>query len=116
MRKNFYLIFLCLGFLCACSGLPSSGPNHKAVINLKDNTNEHPEVLVLDLDNLLAQKLALKQQPQTFSDLQNKNSVYSGVLAVGDELEISIWEAPPAVLFFIFPIPWQISQVPHSEM
>ena len=99
MRKNFYLIFLCLGFLCACSWLPSSGPNHKAVINLKDNTTELPEVLVLDLDNLLAQKLALKQQPQTFSDLQNKNSVYSGVLAVGDELEISIWEAPPAVLF-----------------
>ena len=94
------LLLLSLIILSGCSLLPSSGPNHKAIIHLNQNVDEKtPEVLVVDLDNLVAQRLAHSQIPSTFADLEAKNSTYSGVLAVGDELEISIWEAPPAVLF-----------------
>lgn len=89
--------------LSACTSLPTSGPSYMKVIkiNIDSNQNHLPEVNLIKLDNEIVQNLYQSQQAQLFSrfDGSLEHGGYSGTVNVGDVLEISIWEAPPAVLF-----------------
>lgn len=98
--------FLSLGLvvsLAACSSLPTSGPSHSAILNANSQRSDKPlpEVNVVELDNGLVQQLYQTQQSQQFSGFLGTagSSGYAGAVNVGDVLDISIWEAPPAVLF-----------------
>ena len=59
------------------------------------------KVNVVELNELLVQQMYMAQQSQRFSGFADVSgsSGYAGAVNVGDVLEISIWEAPPAVLF-----------------
>lgn len=90
--------------LSACSSLPTSGPSHSAVLKINQNANVSElasKVNVVELNDRLVQQMYLAQQSQKFSGFTGvgSDSVYSGAVNIGDVLEISIWEAPPAVLF-----------------
>ncbi|WP_440210376.1 polysaccharide biosynthesis/export family protein [Actinobacillus pleuropneumoniae] len=90
-------------FLSACSSLPTSGPSHSAILEANSQSSDKPlpEVNVVELDNGLVQQLYQTQQSQQFSGFLGTvaSAGYAGAVNVGDVLEISIWEAPPAVLF-----------------
>lgn len=101
--KNLYstLSLLTLSLMVAgCDSLPTSGPSYSKVVSVNDN-KPIPDVNVVELDNSLVQRLYQNQGQQLFSgfDVLNSGSGYSGTVNAGDVLEISIWEAPPAVLF-----------------
>lgn len=101
--KNPYstLSLLALSFVVAgCDSLPTSGPSYSKVVSVNDN-KPLPDVNVIELDNNLVQRLYQTQGQQLFSgfDVLNSGAGYSGTVNAGDVLEISIWEAPPAVLF-----------------
>lgn len=89
--------------ISACSSLPTSGPNHSAVLDMNqtDSSRFANKVNVVELNDALVQKMYLAQQNQKFSGFTGvgDGSDYAGAVNVGDVLEISIWEAPPAVLF-----------------
>lgn len=85
--------------IAACSSLPTTGPSFSKVTGVNDN-QRLPEVNLIKLDNQAVQALYLAQERQLFSGLDGMGQGgYSGMINVGDILDISIWEAPPAVLF-----------------
>ncbi|WP_018652438.1 polysaccharide biosynthesis/export family protein [Actinobacillus capsulatus] len=105
IKKHNSIIGLTLAALLisACSSLPTSGPSHSAILeaNSQNSDKPLPEVNLVELDNGLVQQLYQTQQSQQFSGFVGTagGAGYAGAVNVGDVLEISIWEAPPAVLF-----------------
>ena len=97
-RKFSVAVVLLSVFLGACNSLPTSGPSYSKVIEVNEN-QPLPDVNVVELDNQIVQDLYLSQKNQLFSgfDGLQGSGGYAGVANVGDMLEISIWEAPPAV-------------------
>lgn len=103
MKNQRFFTFAALALLSACSSLPTSGPSYSKVLEANERTSEAnlPEVNLIKLDNITAQNLYQAQQAQRFSGFDGSmgGGGYAGTVNVGDVLEISIWEAPPAVLF-----------------
>lgn len=98
--KNFLAVSLSIFSLIACDSLPTSGPSYSKVIEVNNN-QKLPDVNLIKLDSRIVQNLYLAQEKQLFSGFEGlyAQSDYAGAADVGDMLEISIWEAPPAVLF-----------------
>lgn len=86
--------------LSACSLLPASGPSTRNVVALGQQpaTAEVPEVELIDVNGAVAQSLYQAQVNQSFVQLGDGTSSI-GAINIGDVLDITIWEAPPAVLF-----------------
>ena len=99
LKKKFILTFAAIS-LAACGGLPTSGPSGKKGVALggQQATVAVPEVELIDLDEGVARKLYQRKSYQSFAQFgEGRASV--GAVHVGDVLDITIWEAPPAVLF-----------------
>ncbi len=96
----------CLGALMicmvmtACGSLPTSGPSGKKVAALgeQQTTVAVPEVEVIDLDESIVRALYQQKGSQSLAQF-GEGRAAAGVVNVGDVLDITIWEAPPAVLF-----------------
>ncbi|MEG9481940.1 polysaccharide biosynthesis/export family protein [Mannheimia sp. HC-2023] len=101
--KKITSILAVITLLSACSSLPTSGPSYSKVLETNNSTSETnlPEVNFIKLDNIIVHNLYQAQQAQRFSGFDGSmgGGGYAGTVNVGDVLEISIWEAPPAVLF-----------------
>lgn len=94
------MLLLCVSLLTACSSLPTSGPSTRNVVALgqQQATAEVPEVELIDVNGAVAQSLYQAQVNQSFAQLGDGTSSI-GAINIGDVLDITIWEAPPAVLF-----------------
>lgn len=89
---------LILSLLSACSGLPTSGFGRKEVEKKTEQPNMQG-IQVIDVTDAIAQKLYKKQSNQVFSEAFGSEATNNLLIGLGDTLEISIWEAPPATLF-----------------
>ena len=94
------LTALCIAVVSSCSLIPSSGPSTRNVVALGQQpaTAEVPEVELIDVNGAVAQSLYQAQVNQSFAQLGDGTSSI-GAINIGDVLDITIWEAPPAVLF-----------------
>ena len=99
INKGFCLLFI-TSCLVGCSALPSSGPSGKKVVALggQQATTAVPEVEVIDLDESIVRTLYQQKGSQSLAQF-GEGRAAAGVVNVGDVLDITIWEAPPAVLF-----------------
>src|SRR5687768_8340919 len=87
--------------LCAMSAgcatqsvLPSSGPSRDIVVS------ESPsEIEVVQVTGAIAADLALRMRRHLFSETLGSGEDIRYTIGRGDVLEISVWEAPPALLF-----------------
>lgn len=99
--KSFLLILSC-STITACNTLPSSGPSLKRIVTLsqqqKDTNTKMQEVELIEIDDDISKTLYQTQMKQSFTHLGRGHSSADTINA-GDMLEITIWEAPPAVLF-----------------
>lgn len=93
-----YTFALCI-LLSGCSSLPTTGPTLNKVTEM--NKYGHVEANLIELNETVVKNLYRVQQSQQFSGFLDTagGAGYVGAVNVGDVLEISIWEAPPAVLF-----------------
>ncbi|MCW9698301.1 polysaccharide biosynthesis/export family protein [Avibacterium sp. 20-129] len=82
----------------SCSSLPTSGPSKSKVLGIEDN-QKTPKVNLVQLDIQNVMPLYQNFIKQNFSEFSNSQQGYNGMVDIGDILDISIWEAPPAVLF-----------------
>ena len=93
------LLFPLLG---ACSHwLPSSGPS-----SIKMNQAAEPDTSIIQLVDItpaVTQRLFLSQKSQLFAESFIKRRVNSYLVNPGDIIEVSIWEASPAMLFGVAP-------------
>ncbi|MDO4247733.1 MAG: polysaccharide biosynthesis/export family protein [Neisseria sp.] len=86
--------------LSACNIVPSSGPNTSKVISLQNQlaSAKVPEVSVVEVDELVTSALYKQKVEQSLSQLGDGTGAL-GAVNIGDILDITIWEAPPALLF-----------------
>jgi polysaccharide export outer membrane protein len=86
--------------------MPSSGANRTQVGELASAAQDQPRIQVLNIDQRLAARLAAAQtrvaMPGALSDDAAGQAVAATptlTIGLGDFVEVSLWEAPPAVLF-----------------
>lgn len=96
------LISLLVPLLSACSHwLPTSGPS-----SIKMNQAAEADTSIIQLVDItpaVTQRLALSQKKQSFAESFTDLRVNSYLVNPGDIIEVSIWEASPAMLFGVAP-------------
>lgn len=102
LAKKTLLLLVTSSLLAGCGTMPNwisaSGPSREQVQN-KHDTGRIEGIQLIDVDNKLAKKLSNNKKPLAFTEIFNSNQAYNYKLNAGDIIEISIWEAPPAMLF-----------------
>ena len=88
--------------LSGCAGvkawLPADGPSAKQVHEAPSATRVEG-IQVVSVDDKVARSLLSRQKQRLFSE-EIGASVRAGyVIGLGDVVEVSVWEAPPAALF-----------------
>ena len=98
------LLWLCLigAVLSGCATMPgwmpSSGPSRQQVQNADESAGMEGITLVA-VDTALTKKLMAGYKSDRFSELFGASGPPAYLIGPGDVIEVSIWEAPPAMLF-----------------
>lgn len=87
--------------LSGCQALtkwqPSSGPTKKVIENQVETDNSG--LTIIDIDNHIAFLTSQSTPIRRFSDFYRGSSTFNNTISAGDVVDVSIWEAPPALLF-----------------
>jgi len=84
--------------LGGCSSLPTSGPSRSQVSNAGAAANP-AGIQIVDVTDDVARKLFAERSIGDFSTTLGGSTSFQQQLGIGDTIEVSIWEAPPATLF-----------------
>ncbi|KAA6208746.1 polysaccharide biosynthesis/export family protein [Avibacterium paragallinarum] len=95
MRKHIIAVSCCL--LVSCANLPNSGPDKSSIEKVEQQNTNVPTVQLIKLDDKVVGSDSF--QVQSFKQLASSKQHYQGVVNAGDLLDITLWEAPPAILF-----------------
>lgn len=87
--------------LSGCQALtkwqPASGPTKKVIENQVEAENSG--LTIIDIDNHIAFLTSQSTPIRRFSDFYRGSSTFNNTISAGDVVDVSIWEAPPALLF-----------------
>src|SRR5437868_5654773 len=83
----------------ACSSLGSSGPATTTVSHASGTPVGAGVIKVVDVNEAVARQAAIDSRGRLFSQALGDLPPGTTIVGRGDVLEVSIWEAPPAVLF-----------------
>ncbi len=86
------------GWVSSSSFIPSSGPNRALMQEMQD-VPQNSGIQIVDITTEVAGKLIQGQKKLLFSETLASEHKPSGAIGLGDVVEVSIWEAPPATLF-----------------
>ena len=86
------------GWVSSSSFLPSSGPNRALMQEMQDGPQNN-SIQIVDVTTEVAGKLLQGQKKLLFSETLVSEHRPSYAIGLGDVVEVSIWEAPPATLF-----------------
>lgn len=103
MKKNFLAVCIPVVLLLSGCGtysnwLPTSGASREQVLE-KHDSGRVEGIQVVDVNDALARKLAAAKSLGQFSSTFASKVADSYVIGPGDVLEVTIWEATPAMLF-----------------
>ncbi|MCA8062685.1 polysaccharide biosynthesis/export family protein [Burkholderia sp. AU38729] len=91
------------GVFSGCSTIPSSGPSRFQVERAGSGSGQSEAstagIQVVDLTDAVARKLFSERGQGDFVSTLGVDTNFRQQLGVGDTIEVSIWEAPPATLF-----------------
>ncbi|WP_186208730.1 polysaccharide biosynthesis/export family protein [Burkholderia gladioli] len=87
--------------LAACGSIPTSGPSRSEINARGAGTNQAGSqgIQIVDVTDQIARQLYADRKSLGFAATLGDNSAFQQQLGVGDVVEVSIWEAPPATLF-----------------
>jgi len=91
-----------LGLLSGCYSLGASGPSTKGVVGANSRseaTRGTSTIKIVDLTDGVVRRLGMANAPASFVKALGDGAGFRTLIGRGDTLDISIWEAPPAVLF-----------------
>ncbi|RZF26930.1 polysaccharide export protein [Paraburkholderia sp. UYCP14C] len=101
-RLSRYVIFsaAALGAISdsGCSSIPTSGPSSSQVSSAAATANP-TGIQIVDVTDDVARKLFAERSVGNFATTLGSGTSFQQQLGVGDTIEVSIWEAPPATLF-----------------
>ncbi|CAN7449437.1 polysaccharide biosynthesis/export family protein [Caballeronia sp. LjRoot31] len=97
---SFFLIACVSGaaVLSSCSTIPTSGPSRSQVDGAAASPNSGG-IQIVDVTDDIARTLFAERHIGDFSATLGNSTTFQQELGVGDTIEVSIWEAPPATLF-----------------
>lgn len=102
LRRVLMLMTLTLA-LAGCATMPgwipTSGASREQVLDVQETAGGIEGVELVNVDDALAKKLAASKKLPSFSDVFLGSVPNNYVVEPGDVLEVSVWEAPPAMLF-----------------
>jgi polysaccharide export outer membrane protein len=100
LSRRVVLSAIALGALSlgACSSIPTSGPSSAQVSNAAAAANPQG-IQIVDVTDDVARKLFAERTIGNFASTLGNGTSFQQQLGVGDTIEVSIWEAPPATLF-----------------
>jgi polysaccharide biosynthesis/export protein len=84
--------------LSGCSAIPTSGPGRAQVADAgaPNNTNG---IQIVDVTDDVARQLYAERSKTDFATALGDDSAFQQQLGIGDTVEVTVWEAPPATLF-----------------
>ncbi|WP_434110960.1 polysaccharide biosynthesis/export family protein [Paraburkholderia caffeinilytica] len=91
------VVFGALSF-SGCSSIPTSGPSSSQINRAAAPANP-AGIQIVDVTDDVARKLFAERSVGDFSATLGNSTTFQQQLGVGDTIEVSIWEAPPATLF-----------------
>ncbi|WP_179746832.1 polysaccharide biosynthesis/export family protein [Paraburkholderia bryophila] len=101
-RLSSRMVFAAVAFgavsLSGCSSIPTSGPSTSQINNAGVAANP-AGIQIVDVTDDVARKLFAERSIGDFSATLGNSTTFQQQLGVGDTIEVSIWEAPPATLF-----------------
>jgi polysaccharide export outer membrane protein len=101
LPKLFALLCM-MTFMTSCAALsnwlPSAGP-HSAQVSKTSAKVDGSGIEIVELDDSVNRRLLANQTKNLFSNVFGSGSLAPFVIDAGDVLEVTVWEAPPAVLF-----------------
>ncbi|NVE94954.1 polysaccharide biosynthesis/export family protein [Altererythrobacter lutimaris] len=83
----------------ACSTLGAGGPGSGTVRGADSETYAAADIAVVQLDGETNARIAATQEAQSFAQVFGEAEFVAPKLAKGDIVSVTLWEAPPAVLF-----------------
>ena len=89
-----FALSLVAASLGACATLPSTGPSAHDI-----QEGATASIHVVDVDDSVVQRLLEWRANKLFSEAFPGLPPHDQIVLPGDVLEVSIWEAPPALLF-----------------
>jgi polysaccharide export outer membrane protein len=85
--------------LAACASLGASGPETRAVRNASKEMVGAANIQIIPATDTVARRILAASHSASFSEALGEVPPEGTIIGPGDLLELSIWEAPPAVLF-----------------
>ncbi len=82
-----------------CASFGASGPSSKNINKIDQTEYANHPISLVDLNKSAVNRIGLFEQSRSFSALLGDATQRAPVIGIGDTVDISIWEAPPAVLF-----------------
>lgn len=91
----------CAAALClsACAALGSSGPSAGRIAGSSNASVQGANVQLVEVNDAIASRLARYAAPSGFADTLGDSAPVGTTINRGDEVGVTVWEAPPAVLF-----------------
>ena len=85
--------------LAGCAAAGASGPSTRQVVRTSDQAIAGAGIKVIDVNDAVSQQVWNQSRPALFSEVLGEGQARTPELGPGDIIDISIIEAPPAVLF-----------------
>lgn len=85
--------------LTGCSSLGAAGPGTRSVRAADGAAYAGADIAVVDIDRSLTGRIADRARAQSFAEVFGPAAARAPTVQRGDMVAITIWEAPPAVLF-----------------
>ncbi|WP_395067660.1 polysaccharide biosynthesis/export family protein [Paraburkholderia silvatlantica] len=90
--------------LAGCAGaIPTSGPS-RSQIDQAQSAPDSAGIQIVDVTDAVARKLFAERRSADFAQALGGSTAFQQQLGVGDAVDVSIWEAPPAALFAAAPM------------
>jgi len=85
--------------VAGCSSFGASGPNTRGVRAASSRTVDNADIKIVEVTDAVTRQVLTGYRSDGFADTLGDAPLPGTVIGRGDILDISIWEAPPAVLF-----------------
>jgi polysaccharide export outer membrane protein len=95
-RLTLAMTAACAFALSGCSGMGASGPSTGAILKTPQRDGR---VRAIELNEAVVRSVVAAENRDTFASRLGNVEQRHGAIGAGDVLDISVWEAPPAVLF-----------------
>lgn len=85
--------------LAACSSLGGTGPSASSIRSADGQSYAGSGIVVVDLDDRAVKRAAQYTRSQSLAEVFGDSPPVGTLIGHGDVIDVTIWEAPPAVLF-----------------